>query len=255
MRILVTGARQGLGLAVAQRLASDGHDLMLADIAEDLAEVTEPLVAASRGTILTQHADVSVAEDVDRTVESAVSALGGLDGAVHIAGIGGPNLTVADYDEASFRQVIDVNLVGTFLVGRAVARALLAGGSGGSIVLTSSIFGQTGVPTGGAYGASKAGVVLLMQSMALELAPAGIRVNAIAPGNMATRMHFDEIAFQAQLSGVSFDAKREEIRQSIPLGRHGTGGDIAGAAAFLLGDDASYITGQTLGVNGGVHLC
>ncbi len=134
---------------------------------------------------------------------------------------------------------------------RAVARAMIDQATGGAIVNIGSILGQQAVAGDAAYAASKAGVSLLTQTLALELAPLGVRVNTIAPGNMATDMHFDWLRALAQERGVPLEEEVEAMRRSIPLGRHGVGDDIAGAVAWLISDDAAYVTGQTIGVNRG----
>jgi NAD(P)-dependent dehydrogenase (short-subunit alcohol dehydrogenase family) len=135
---------------------------------------------------------------------------------------------------------------------RAAATVMIGQGSGGVIVNVGSVFGQQGVAGGAGYCASKAGVALLTHSLALELAPHGIRANTIAPGNMATEMHWDELRSRAARSGTTFDGQVELVKASVPLGRHGTGGDIAGVVAWLVSPDAGYVTGQTIGVNGGI---
>jgi NAD(P)-dependent dehydrogenase (short-subunit alcohol dehydrogenase family) len=116
------------------------------------------------------------------------------------------------------------------------------------------MFGQRGVPFGASYCASKGGVALLTQSLALELAPHGVRVNTVAPGNMATDMHFDELRARADRNGSSFDDEVAAARAEVPLGRHGTADDVAGAIAWLASGDADYVTGQTIAVNGGMLL-
>jgi 3-oxoacyl-[acyl-carrier protein] reductase len=110
------------------------------------------------------------------------------------------------------------------------------------------------VAGGAGYCASKAGVALLTHSLALELAPHGIRANTIAPGNMATEMHWDELRSRAARSGTTFDDQVEMVKAAVPLGRHGTGDDIAGVVAWLVSPDAGYVTGQTIGVNGGIWV-
>ena len=180
---------------------------------------------------------------------SAVSIL-----LVNNAGVGGPPTSVCDTEASEFRAVIDVNLVGSFLMARACARIMVEAGSGGAIVNLGSIFGQQGVANGAGYCASKGGIALLTHSLALELAPHGIRVNTIAPGNMHTEMHLEDVRISAAGRGVSVEDELERRATTIPLGRHGTGDDIAGTVAWLASDDASYVTGQTIGVNGGVVL-
>ncbi|MFM7717975.1 MAG: SDR family NAD(P)-dependent oxidoreductase [Actinomycetota bacterium] len=253
MRALVTGAARGLGEAVARRLVADGASVALVDRSEAVRSTADRLVAGAAGTVVA--AVGSVADDawVAAEVPRLVAALGGLDLLVNNAGIGGPSTEVADTDPAAFREVLDVNLVGTFLVARACIPALRAAG-GGAIVNLGSMFGQAGVAGGAPYSSSKGGVALLTHSLALELGPHGIRVNTIAPGNMLTEMHLDDLRTRAATDGVGLEEEVERVRRSVPLGRHGTGDDIAGAVAWLASPDAAYVTGQTIAVNGGVLL-
>jgi NAD(P)-dependent dehydrogenase (short-subunit alcohol dehydrogenase family) len=260
MRAIVTGAARGLGAAIAGRLARDGADVVLLDVSADVAATAQRLAGdvgagphAGRvavGLVADVSDEIASAAAVDR----AVSAIGGVDVLVNNAGIGGPDTDVTGTSLAECRRVLDVNLTGTFLMCRAVAKVMIGQGGGGAIVNMGSVFGQQGVAGGAGYCASKAGVALLTQSLALELAPHGIRANTIAPGNMATEMHWDELRSRAARSGTSFDEQLKIALSSIPLGRHGTGGDIAGVVAWLVSPDAGYVTGQTIGVNGGIWL-
>jgi NAD(P)-dependent dehydrogenase (short-subunit alcohol dehydrogenase family) len=197
---------------------------------------------------------VSRETDVERAVEEAVAVLGGLDLLVNNAGIGGPTAPLIDTPVEAVRRVLEINLLGAFLVARAVARIMVAQREGGCIVNIGSIFGQQGVAGSAAYCASKGGITLLTHALALELAPFGIRVNTIAPGHMATEMHFQDLRERAAAHGRSFEEEVARVRETIPLRRHGTGDDIAGAVAWLVSPDAAYVTGQTIGVNGGVLL-
>jgi NAD(P)-dependent dehydrogenase (short-subunit alcohol dehydrogenase family) len=239
VRAIVTGAARGLGAGVADRLERDGAEVVRVDV-------------ASGPGILT--ADVSDEGQVATLYGRALAQLGGLDLLVNCAGIGGPGSPVAETALAEFRHTLDVNLIGVFLMARGAARAMIEQGGGGAIVNFGSIFGQQGVPFGAAYCASKGAIALLTQSLALELAPHGIRVNTVAPGNMATEMHFDELRDRAARAGRSFEDELLRARAEVPLGRHGTGDDVAGAVVWLASEDASYVTGQTIGVNGGVLL-
>ncbi|MBX6369512.1 MAG: SDR family oxidoreductase [Rhodospirillales bacterium] len=254
MRALVTGAAGGLGEAVAARLVRDRWSAALVDCAEAVRELAARLAAEADGPVVAFVADVADVAEVDAAVAAAVDALGGLDLVVNIAGVGGPSTTVVATDPDDFRRVLDVNLVGPFLVSRAAARSMIDRGEGGAIVNFGSIFGQQGVAGGAAYCASKGGLALLTHSLARELAPHGIRVNTIAPGHMATEMHWEELRGRAALNGTSFGDELAAVRAEIPLGRHGTGEDVAGAVAWLASADAVYVTGQTIGVNGGVIL-
>jgi NAD(P)-dependent dehydrogenase (short-subunit alcohol dehydrogenase family) len=238
MRAIVTGAARGLGAGIAERLERDGADVVGID--------------AARGATL--QADVADEGQVDRAVAAAVERLGGLDLLVNCAGIGGPGSPVTDTPVEAFRRTLEVNLVGAFLMARAGARVMIAQGEGGAIVNLGSMFGQRAVPFGAAYCASKGGIALLTQSLALELAPHRITVNTVAPGNMATEMHFDDLHERARRAGTSFEVELERARAEVPLGRHGTGEDVGGAVAWLASADAAYVTGQTISVNGGVLL-
>jgi NAD(P)-dependent dehydrogenase (short-subunit alcohol dehydrogenase family) len=255
MRAVVTGAARGLGEAIAARLAADGAAVALIDIAPGVTATAERIASSGNGRRVTGVvADVSDETACETAMAAAAGALGGIDTLVNNAGIGGPDTSVVDTAYAEFWQVLRVNLGSAFLCSRAAARLMIAQQTGGAIVNLGSIFGQQGVAGGAGYCASKAAVALLTQSLALELAPHGIRVNTIAPGNMATEMHWEELRWRAAASGTTFEHQVDLVVDSVPLGRHGTGADIAGAVTWLVSDDACYVTGQTIGVNGGVWL-
>ncbi len=254
-RALVTGAARGLGEAVAARFVTDGWRVALVDVAPEVDATAVRLAeSVEGGGVVGVVADVADERDVERAVGAVVAAFGGVDVLVNNAGVGGPSTTVLETDTTSFRGVLDVNLVGSFLMAREVGRILVEQGTGGAIVNLGSILGQRAEGHDAAYAASKGGIALLTQALALELAPYGVRVNTIAPGYMATEMHWEYVRELAASLGVSFEDARERVRGWVPLGRHGTGQDIAGAVAWLCSDDAAYVTGQTIGVNGGVVL-
>jgi NAD(P)-dependent dehydrogenase (short-subunit alcohol dehydrogenase family) len=258
VRAVVTGAARGLGEAVAARLAAGGASVALIDISPEVTAAAERIAAglapgaAGRTTAIV--ADVADEAACEAAVGDAAERLGGIDALVNNAGIGGPDTAVVDTAFADFWSVLQVNLGSAFLASRAAARLMIARKAGGAIVNLGSIFGQQGVAGGAGYCASKAAVALLTQSLALELAPHGIRVNTIAPGNMATEMHWDELRSRARASGTTFEEQVDLVARGVPLGRHGTGADIAGAVTWLVSRDAGYVTGQTIGVNGGVWL-
>ena len=262
MRAVVTGAARGLGEAVAARLAAGGASVALIDISPDVTATAERIAAGlasgATGPVIGIMADVADEAACGAAIAGAAEALGGIDALVNNAGIGGPDTAVVDTALEDFWAVLRVNLGSAFLASRAAARLMIDqaanGAAGGSIVNLGSIFGQQGVAGGAGYCASKGAVALLTQSLALELAPHGIRVNTIAPGNMATEMHWDELRSRARASGTTFEEQVELVAGSVPLGRHGTGADIAGAVSWLVSGDAGYVTGQTIGVNGGVWL-
>lgn len=253
MNALVTGAASGLGGGIAARLVSDGWDVAFVDVDPGVVQTAARIDATHPGSAVGVVGDVADDRWVDAEVPSLVERLGGLDLLVNNAGIGGPSSLVVDTPVEEFRRVLEVNLVGAFLMARACAPSMIERG-GGVIVNLGSIFGQQGVAGGAAYSASKGGVALLTHSLALELAPHAIRVNTVAPGNMLTEMHLGGLRELASTRGVRLEDEIERVRATVPLARHGTAEDIAGVIAWLASPDASYVTGQTIGVNGGVVL-
>ena len=252
---LVTGAAAGLGEGISRRLAADGWAVALLDVSPAVLVTAERLAAEldlPGGRLRPIVADVADAAAMDDAVAAVVDTFGGLRLAVANAGIGGPSCEVADLTAADWDQVLAVNLRGAFLTCRAAARVMREARSG-SIVTIASLFGRDPVAGGAAYCASKAGVEALTRSLSLELAPYGVRVNAVSPGNMATEMHWEELRARASASSRGFEVELEAARRDVPLGRHGTGADVGAAVAFLASDDASYITGHTLSVNGGIQ--
>ena len=241
---IVTGGAKGIGLAIARRFASDGARVVIADIDEDAgSRAVEELGAP--GAVRFVRCDVGDKADVDNLVASAVRAWGSIDVLVNNAGIA-HGADFLDVSEADFDRVLRVNLKGTFLVGQAVARQMVAqikaGGAPGTIVNMSSINAVVTIGNLVAYSASKGGVNQLTKVMALSLAPYGIRVNAIGPGSIMTDM----------LASITTDkAAKHRVLSRTPLGRIGDPSEIAAIAAFLASDDASYITGQTIYADGG----
>lgn len=242
---IVTGAARGLGLGIAERLLSDGAQVIAADVAE-------PEVALSDrfGDQLTiERCDVADADAVDRLVTAVHHRFGRLDILVANAGIGGGG-PVIDLTDESWRRILDVNLSGAFFSCRAAARVMVPARRG--VILTvGSIFGRDTPAGAAAYGASKAGVMALTMALARELGPHGIRVNCVSPGNMATEMHWSALRRRADRDGVSFDDMVTGVRAAIPLGRHGEPEDVAALVSFLVSPEARYISGQTINVDGG----
>lgn len=234
---VVTGAARGIGAVIAERLATDGWRVGVLDVDADAVAAVAGGLPGATGVV----ADVTD----DASVGRALDELGGVPGVVvNNAGIVrfGPLLELAAED---FRAVVDVNLVGTFLVARAAAERMRRAGVAGSIVNVTSMNGVQAGPNGGAYGSTKAGVALLTEQMAIEWGPYGIRVNAVAPGLILAGMS-DPIYADPEV--------REARRSKVPLGRLGTAGDIADAVSFLVSEQASYVTGQNLLVDGGVTM-
>ena len=230
---LVTGGQSGIGAAVAGRMARDGHVVVAADIA-----AASTALGAGPG-IHPFRVDVSRQDSVASLVGAVLRNYGRVDYLVHCAGIG----RIAPFLETSaelFDLVLKTNLYGSFHVGQACAKALAEQG-GGVIVNIASVSGLRGNAGRAAYGASKAGMVALTQVMASELADHGIRVNAIAPGPIET----------ALAQGQHDASVREAWRRAVPMRRYGQPEDVASAAAFLCSDEACFVTGTVLVVDGG----
>jgi NAD(P)-dependent dehydrogenase (short-subunit alcohol dehydrogenase family) len=225
--MLVTGGSRGLGAAMAAAALAAGYRVGTIDI----APAADPAVESFTASV-----------DDGSAIEDILDAFGAPDVLVNNAGIVrfGP---LVDLDVADFRAVVDVNLIGTFVVSRAVARRWMASGAPGCIVNVTSMNGVVAGPNAGAYGATKAAIALLTSQMALEWGSHGIRVNAVAPGLIDAGMS----------EPIYADAATRHARESrVPLGRLGTATDIANVMLFLASEQASYIHGQNIVVDGGV---
>ena len=265
---LVTGAarRRSIGRATALRLARDGADVACLDIARPYADFPEyglgtageldELVAEIRALgrrAVALHADVSCWDEVHRAVAEAHAALGPIGICCNVAGGSGFGMgsgLLLQLTEREWDRVVDVNLKGAWIVARACAECMVEAGRGGRIVTVSSQAGKRGFPTMGPYCAAKAGVILLTQVLALELAPHGITVNAVCPGTVDTELLQKNLLFAHAIAGLGGDLQQWLARE-IPLGRLETAEDVAGVIAFLAGDDAAYITGEAVNVSGG----
>jgi NAD(P)-dependent dehydrogenase (short-subunit alcohol dehydrogenase family) len=203
---------------------------------------------------LGMSADVTDPDACEAAIALVGSRFGRLRALVNNAGTGGPSTPVHRTDPDELRRVLEVNLVAPVLMTRAAVPAMLRDGEGGSIVNITSVLGQCAEQGSGAYSASKAGLTLLGQAMALELAGQGIRVNSVAPGNMLTDMHRQHVEGLAARQGVPYEEALEQVRGTVPMGRHGTPEDVGDVVAWLVSEHASYVTGQTVAVNGGILL-
>ncbi len=266
---LVTGAggEHGLGRAIALRLAQEGAHVAINDVVErrlqssawaglpDLAREVERLGRQALPVV----ADVSNAAQVEAMVQQTLAKFGQIDILVNNAGAlaGRDRVPVVELEEAEWDRIQNVNVKGTFLCSRAAARAMIAGGQGGRIINLSSTSGKRGVARFAAYCASKFAVRGFTQSLALELAPYQITVNAICPGLMETERVADMAAALAP-AGVSAETQRqlmiEQANETIPLGRVGQASDVARTAAFLASAEADYLTGLSITVAGGIYF-
>lgn len=235
---LVTGAAQGIGFACAQALAEDGFRVVLSDIkAEAVARAAQDL---GQGAVA-MACDMGDMQAVGALFDRIEAEVGPVQALVNNAGIALPG-SFLDYDLDTFRKVLDVNLTGVFYATQRAARTMVARGLKGAVVNMSSINAVVAIPAIPAYCASKGGVMQLTKVAALALARDGIRVNAVGPGSIDTEM----------MAGVN--ANPEALRMALsrtPLGRIGSAREIADTVAFLVSDKASYITGETIYVDGG----
>lgn len=235
---IVTGGGGGIGGAIVQRFAREGAKLAVADIDMEAAKASAANVAAKRADGMPIAADVTDKKSVDEMVKATLDRWGRIDILINVAG-GADRKLVVDMTAADWDHIVDMNLKSTFLCSQAVLPTMLKQ-KYGKIVNTSSIYGFTGNATRSSYAAAKAGVAAFTKSLALEVVNEGINVNAVAPGRVETprvRSHYSD---QAWADAVS----------QIPMGRTGTPDEIASAVLFLVIDENSYITGQTIHVNG-----
>lgn len=237
---IVTGAARGIGLAIAQRFAAEGAKVIMSDVLDKEGEAAAEAIGATY-----MHCDVSKTSDVTALVNAVVAKHGAVDILANNAGIavGSDFLEVT---EADFDRVIGINLKGSFFMLQACARQMVkqvqAGRKPGAIINMSSVNDTLAIPAIVTYCISKGGVSQLTRSTALALAPHGIRVNAIGPGTIETDMAKGVLADQAAFN---------RAMSRTPLGRVGAPSEVASIAAFLASDDASYVTGETIYVDGG----
>ena len=234
---IVTGAGSGIGAATARALAARGDKVVCADIREETAAGT----AKSLRDAMSVQVDVSDARSCEEMVAQAVSRFGTVDGIATCAGVE-KHGAGHEFDEADFDRILDVNLKGTWLCARAVARRLIAEGRGGTVVMIGSINSIVGNAGASAYCASKGGVLMLGKALALDWAPHGIRVNIVGPGVVNTPM---------SAHSLSIPERRARMMDRTPLNRPASADEIASVVAFLMSDASSFMTGAYVPVDGG----
>jgi NAD(P)-dependent dehydrogenase (short-subunit alcohol dehydrogenase family) len=245
---LVTGAASGLGRASAQRLASEGAVVACVDLNTDAVDPVVKDIEDAGGRALALAADVGSSEALDAAVGRTVKAFGSLDICLANAGIASA-ASATELSHDAWDRVIAINLTGVWRTCRAVLPQMMAAG-GGSLIAQASIGGIIGIPSQAAYAAAKGGVIALVRQMAVDYARFGIRVNAIAPGTVMTPLVERHWAALAGADELPDDAIAAAVAH-YPLGRLGTPGDIAAAVAYLASEDAAWVTGTVLVVDGG----
>jgi sorbitol-6-phosphate 2-dehydrogenase len=248
-KAVITGAAQGLGRALASRLSDEGAQVVVGDMNLDGAMETAALLNSGVALAL----DVTSFESCDRFVKDAYYVLGGVDILVSNAAliISG---AIDEFDSDKWKKVIDVNLCGFFNIAKAAVPYMKA--NGGSIIQINSKSGKKGSFKNSAYAASKFGGIGLVQSLALELAPCNLRVNAICPGNLLDSPLWTNSLFKqyAQNQGITEEAVRQKYIDQVPLKRGCTYDDVTNLLVFLASDEAAYMTGQAVNVTGGQQM-
>jgi NAD(P)-dependent dehydrogenase (short-subunit alcohol dehydrogenase family) len=268
---MVTGAasKRGMGHATAIKLAQEGADVIVADKFAapksmfpgdegwgGLNDIVKEIEALGRkGMAVTL--DINISKEIDAAMDKVLKKFGRLDILVHAAAIRGPvGVNVVDLSEKDIRSIIDIDLVGAFLICRAAAKAMIAKGEGGKIVIYCSLAGTHGVQGSAAYSAAKWGTIGLTKSLALELAKYQINVNGINPGMMVTNLRDEAFRKMAEAEGITWEQARKKdqgaLASRIPWGRLGTPEEAADLTYFLISDLSTYITGEVIALGGGV---
>lgn len=249
---LVSGAAQGLGLAIAEDLARRGAHVVVADVQNQKAKDAATSLCDQGFSAQAVHLDIGNAVSVDTAYDGIVEQHGRLDFAVHNAGVGQHAAPVVEIADEEWQRVIHITLTGTFHCCRAAAR-IMERQAAGAIVNIASINGQNPAPWVAAYNVAKAGVISLTRTLALELAAYQVRVNAVCPGPVYTEFNRTVMAERRKTLNLGEAEMTERIRGAIPLGRWGEPQDIANMVAFLLGPESNWMTGEIVRVSGGLQ--
>lgn len=266
---IITGAgrQKGMGRAIAMKLGEMGANIIVADLPkpmdgyewyqtgdwEGLQEITNE-IAALGVDVLPVRVDVTDQKLVQKMVKTTLDKFGRIDILVNNAG-GGPGVgPLVEMSLADWKKTIDINLTGTFLCSQSVLKSMIEAGEGGKIINISSISGKTPTPYVSPYNASKAGVISLTQTMALEVAEFGVTVNAVCPGNIDTQLLKAECEFLANIEGISPEEARQRYVEEVPLKHLGQPEDVAAVVGFLVSSAADYVTGQAINVDGGIEF-
>jgi D-sorbitol dehydrogenase (acceptor) len=247
---LITGAARGIGLAFARRYVAEGARVAIADI--DIARAQKAAAGIGDSAIAVEM-DVTRQESIDGAIAKTLAAFGQIDVLINNAAVF-TAAPIVEIDRADYQRTFDINVAGTLFTLQAVARHMVERGSGGKIINMASQAGRRGEPLVAVYCASKAAIISLTQSAALNLISHGINVNAISPG-VVDGEHWDGVdAFFAKYENKAPGQKKKEVGDAVPHGRMGTAEDLCGMAVFLASTDADYIVGQTYNVDGGQWL-
>jgi acetoin reductase-like protein len=248
---IVTGAGTGIGHAIALALAKEGANVVIGDIKENSARTTATEIEAMRRKTLAVKCDVRSSSEVENMVQKTLEKFGKINILVNNAGVSTMALVV-DMTEEEWDFNLDVNAKGAFLCSRAVARQMIKQGEGGKIINLGSIAGKSGEQYYAHYNASKAAVIAFTASLARELAPYKINVNAVCPGSVQTSMQLRELKWGANLRGMPEEEIKEWMVAVTPLGRLEQPEDVAKLVVFLASEEADFITGQAINVDGGI---
>lgn len=248
---VVTGAASGIGRATAELFLANGYCVSVNDVD---SSVTEAFPESSYGDrVYATVGDITDVSVQQQLIDGTIRTFGSLDVLVNNAASGGRSETVEALDIDAFRQTLEINVVSVVSLTH-LAIPHLKSSRAGRVINLGSLFASDPVSGGAGYCASKGAITVLSRVLALELGPLGITCNTVSPGLILTAMHIEEAAYQASVTGKSTEERLAELREDVPLNRHGEPKDIADTISFLASPASSYITGQTISVNGGMSF-